>query len=379
MACASRSWSSRTSAAAAPACGASTASRRCRRPADDGTLDLGIDHTGARPGVPARARRRASCASRRWAAATCTRSACTRPARRSTCARPTSAAAWTAPSSSAPHCPVDAPKNGLRVEGYTPPPAIIAEVERIVAAAGIDIGGVEYLIDDRTGRARLLRHQRALQLRRRLGARGGLRRVRAARGLPGGRGRARRSPASGAAAARSERRDVGREGGLTCGSATGFPCSAAGSATCPTRAWPRAGTTCGGWRSAANETGYDLTLVAELNLNDIKGVDAPSLDAWSTAAALAAVTERLEIMVAVRPHVPPAGAARQAGREPGPALARAAVAQRGVVVVGGRGAASTASQFDEHDAALRTHRRVAERGDAACGRRSGSATPAGST
>ena len=36
--------------------------------------------------------------------------------------------------------------------------------------------------------------------------------------------------------------------------------------------------------------GYDLTLVAELNLTDIKGVDAPSLDAWSTAAALAAVT-----------------------------------------------------------------------------------------
>jgi FMNH2-dependent dimethyl sulfone monooxygenase len=41
--------------------------------------------------------------------------------------------------------------------------------------------------------------------------------------------------------------------------------------------------------------------VAELNLNDIKGVGAPSLDAWSTAAALAAVTERLELMVAVRP------------------------------------------------------------------------------
>jgi FMNH2-dependent dimethyl sulfone monooxygenase len=47
--------------------------------------------------------------------------------------------------------------------------------------------------------------------------------------------------------------------------------------------------------------GFDLTLVAELNLNDIKGVQAPSLDAWSTAAALAAVTEDLEIMVAVRP------------------------------------------------------------------------------
>ena len=47
--------------------------------------------------------------------------------------------------------------------------------------------------------------------------------------------------------------------------------------------------------------GWDLTLVAELFLNDIKGIDAPALDAWSTAAALAAVTERLELMVAVRP------------------------------------------------------------------------------
>jgi FMNH2-dependent dimethyl sulfone monooxygenase len=51
----------------------------------------------------------------------------------------------------------------------------------------------------------------------------------------------------------------------------------------------------------AEQIGYDLTLIAELNLNDIKGVDAPSLDAWSTAAALAAVTERIELMVAVRP------------------------------------------------------------------------------
>ena len=51
----------------------------------------------------------------------------------------------------------------------------------------------------------------------------------------------------------------------------------------------------------AEEIGFDLTLIAELNLNDIKGVDADSLDAWSTAAALAAVTKRLELMVAVRP------------------------------------------------------------------------------
>jgi dimethylsulfone monooxygenase len=56
----------------------------------------------------------------------------------------------------------------------------------------------------------------------------------------------------------------------------------------------------------SEELGFDLTLIAELNLNDIKGSAAPSLDAWSTAAALAAVTHRLELMVAVRPtfHLP---------------------------------------------------------------------------
>jgi len=51
----------------------------------------------------------------------------------------------------------------------------------------------------------------------------------------------------------------------------------------------------------SEELGYDTTLVAELNLNDIKGESAPSLDAWSTAAALAAVTRKIEIMIAVRP------------------------------------------------------------------------------
>jgi FMNH2-dependent dimethyl sulfone monooxygenase len=51
----------------------------------------------------------------------------------------------------------------------------------------------------------------------------------------------------------------------------------------------------------SEQIGYDLTLVAELNLNDIKGESAPSLDAWSTAAALTAVTNTLEYMVAVRP------------------------------------------------------------------------------
>ncbi len=51
----------------------------------------------------------------------------------------------------------------------------------------------------------------------------------------------------------------------------------------------------------SEEIGFDLTLIAELSLNDIKGAGAPTLDAWSTAAALAAVTKQLELMVAVRP------------------------------------------------------------------------------
>ena len=51
----------------------------------------------------------------------------------------------------------------------------------------------------------------------------------------------------------------------------------------------------------SEDLGFDVTLIAELNLNDIKGMDAPSLDAWSTAAALAAITRKIELMVAVRP------------------------------------------------------------------------------
>ncbi len=51
----------------------------------------------------------------------------------------------------------------------------------------------------------------------------------------------------------------------------------------------------------SEQIGYSLSLIAELNLNDIKGISAPSLDAWSTAAALTAVTSKLEYMVAVRP------------------------------------------------------------------------------
>src|SRR5690625_691629 len=52
---------------------------------------------------------------------------------------------------------------------------------------------------------------------------------------------------------------------------------------------------------SAEKWGYDTTLIAELYLNDIKGTATDSLEAWSTAAALAAVTEKIEIMTAVRP------------------------------------------------------------------------------
>jgi hypothetical protein len=49
-------------------------------------------------------------------------------------------------------CPVDAPKSGMKVEGYEAPRQVIEDVERIVELAGVEVGGVEYVIDDRTGR-----------------------------------------------------------------------------------------------------------------------------------------------------------------------------------------------------------------------------------
>lgn len=50
-------------------------------------------------------------------------------------------------------CIVDAPKSGLRIEKVEPPREIVETVERIARAAKIDVGGVEYLIDDRSGDA----------------------------------------------------------------------------------------------------------------------------------------------------------------------------------------------------------------------------------
>jgi len=39
--------------------------------------------------------------------------------------------------------PGDAPKTGMTVEAYEAPPRVIANVERIMEAAGIEVGGVE--------------------------------------------------------------------------------------------------------------------------------------------------------------------------------------------------------------------------------------------
>ncbi|WP_430591887.1 LLM class flavin-dependent oxidoreductase [Humidisolicoccus flavus] len=55
----------------------------------------------------------------------------------------------------------------------------------------------------------------------------------------------------------------------------------------------------------AEEVGFELTLIPELHLNDIRGVHGPVRDAWAVTAALAAVTSKLEIMTALRPSFHP--------------------------------------------------------------------------
>ena len=98
----------------------------------------------------------------------------------------------------------------------------------------------------------------------------------------------------------------------------------------------------------SEEIGFDLTLIAELNLNDIKGPEAPSLDAWSTAAALAAVTRRLELMVAVRPTFHnPALLAKQAANIDH--ISRGRLSLNVVSSWWAEEARKYGVQFDEHD------------------------------
>jgi len=48
-------------------------------------------------------------------------------------------------------CAVEASKAGLKVEAYNPTADVIGAIERIVQSAGIDVGGIEYIVDDRDG------------------------------------------------------------------------------------------------------------------------------------------------------------------------------------------------------------------------------------
>lgn len=48
-------------------------------------------------------------------------------------------------------CALDAPKNGLKVEAFRPSDEIIKNIEIIVQESGIDVGGIEYIIDERDG------------------------------------------------------------------------------------------------------------------------------------------------------------------------------------------------------------------------------------
>ena len=48
-------------------------------------------------------------------------------------------------------CPIDAPRRGLRVERAEPGADVIEACERIAQAAGIDVGGIESMVDDRDG------------------------------------------------------------------------------------------------------------------------------------------------------------------------------------------------------------------------------------
>jgi biotin carboxylase len=49
-------------------------------------------------------------------------------------------------------CMVDKPT--ITIEAYTPPPEIIRAVEATAKAAHLDVGGIEYMIDERDGRAK---------------------------------------------------------------------------------------------------------------------------------------------------------------------------------------------------------------------------------
>ncbi len=114
-------------------------------------LDFGVDHThrcrnSFRPAAGT------SPVSKRWAESISTRSKFTQPANRSTSARRIFVKRADGVELVRSACPVNALKTGLKVEGYTPPAEVISACEKIMQTAGIDVGGIEYMIDDRDGK-----------------------------------------------------------------------------------------------------------------------------------------------------------------------------------------------------------------------------------
>ena len=228
------------------------------------------------------------------------------------------------------------------------------------------MGGIESMIDDRDGQRVYYDINALSNFVADAPTRHRLRPARTPRRLPGTTNRRRRETLTHLSS--------------LCATDTGSPFSAVGCATSPTRAWPPLGITSAASPVRSEQIGYDLTLVAELNLNDIKGTDAPALDAWSTAAALAAVTDAPRTHGRRPPDIPFPRPPRQASREHRPHLrhARPPLAQPSFPPGGLTRRASTAST----SSSTRTATHAPPNGSmssTACGNRTASATRATST
>ena len=88
--------------------------------------------------------------------------------------------------------------------------------------------------------------------------------------------------------------------------------------------------------------GFDLSLVAELNLNDIKGHRAPAADAWTLGAGAGRGDPAAGADARGPAELPRALADRQGAVHAGPDRARPDQPQRGLLLVGRRGQRSTA-------------------------------------
>ena len=217
-------------------------------------------------------------------------------------------------------CPADAclaqpGRAAVRMTAVQPPAELVEAAERIAQAVGLDVGGVEYLVDDRDGTPlfydinalsnfvakpldvlgwdphdRLVDYAGSAQIGRAA--------MRFGYWMPVFGGWLRNIPDEGMEASWDYVRRLTQR---------------------------------------SEQTGWDLSLIAELNLNDIKGVEEPALDAWSTAAALAAVTETHRADGRGAAQFPPARPVRQGGGQYRQYQRRPARAQRRLLLVGGRG------------------------------------------